>query len=299
MANVSEPRETPAATLQPFYRQVQAHYDLSNDFFALFLDPSMTYSCAYFEPPEVSLEQAQRNKIDLALGKLDLKPGHRLLDVGCGWGAVVRRAVEHYGATAVGLTLSRNQCDLARERLADLGNRAEIRLQGWEEFDESVDRIVSIGAFEHFREERFTAFFEKCRRLLPADGRMLLHSIVKRDLAELNALGLEVTHEDVLFNKFILKTIFPGGQLRPAAVIRRYAEAGGFRVERVHSLRPHYARTLDAWAANLEATRERAVALASAEVYDTYMRYLTGCARYFRSGHLDVVQFTCCKTGAP
>lgn len=287
------------ATLQPFYKQVQAHYDLSNDFFALFLDPSMTYSCAYFEPSDVSLEVAQRNKIDLALGKLDLKPGHRLLDIGCGWGAVVRRAVEHYGATAVGLTLSRNQYDLARERLADLGEHggggAEIRLQGWEEFEDPVDRIVSIGAFEHFREERYPAFFAMCHRLLPADGRMLLHSIVKRDLAELNALGLEVTHEDVLFNKFILKTIFPGGQLRPAAVVRRYAEAGGFRVERVHSLRPHYARTLDAWAANLETAHDRAVALASAEVYDTYMRYLTGCARYFRSGHLDVIQFTCCK----
>jgi cyclopropane-fatty-acyl-phospholipid synthase len=281
--------------LRPFYKQVQAHYDLSNDFFALFLDPSLTYSCAYFEPPDVSLEQAQRNKIDLALGKLDLKPGQRLLDIGCGWGATVRRAVEHYGVTAVGLTLSRNQHDLAGERLADLGGRAEVRLQGWEEFDEPVDRVVSIGAFEHFREERYPAFFDKCHRLLPADGRLLLHTIVKRSLAEVNALGLDVTHEDVLFNKFILKAIFPGGQLRPTDVVRRYAEAGGFRVDRVHPLSVNYARTLEAWAANLEAARDRAVAVASPEVYDTYMRYLTGCARYFRSGHLDVVQFTCCK----
>jgi cyclopropane-fatty-acyl-phospholipid synthase len=281
--------------LQPFYRQVQAHYDLSNDFFALFLDPSMTYSCAYFEPPDVTLEQAQRNKIDLALGKCDLKPGHRLLDVGCGWGATIRRAVEQYGVTAVGLTLSENQYDLARQRLADLGDRVEVRLQGWEEFDEPVDRIVSIGAFEHFREERFAAFFAKCDRLLPGDGRMLLHTIVKRSLAEINALGMEITHEDVLFNKFILKTIFPGGQLRPPDVVRKYAEANGFRVERVHALQSHYARTLDAWAANLSAARERAVALTSADVYDIYMHYLTGCARYFRSGHLDVMQFTCCK----
>ena len=281
--------------LQPFYKQVQAHYDLSNDFFALFLDPSLTYSCAYFEPPDVSLEQAQRNKIDLALGKLDLKPGQRLLDIGCGWGATIRRAVEHYGVTAVGLTLSRNQCELVRERLADLGGRAEVRLQGWEEFDEPVDRLVSIGAFEHFREERYPAFFDKCHRLLPAGGRMLLHTIVKRSLAEINALGLDVTHEDVLFNKFILKAIFPGGQLRPTDVVRKFAEAGGFRVERVHPLGPNYARTLAAWAVNLEAARDRAIAVASPEVYDTYMRYLTGCARYFRSGHLDVVQFTCCK----
>jgi cyclopropane-fatty-acyl-phospholipid synthase len=243
----------------------------------------------------VSLEQAQRAKIDLALGKLDLRPGQRLLDIGCGWGSTLRRAVEQYGVTAAGLTLSRNQHELARARLADLGARVEVRLQEWEEFDEPVDRVVSIGAFEHFREERYPAFFEKCHRLLPAGGRMLLHTIVKRSLAEINALGLDVTHEDVLFNKFILKAIFPGGQLRPADVVRRYAEAGGFKVERVHPLGPNYARTLDAWAANLEAARDRAVALAPPGVYETYMRYLTGCAHYFRTGHLDVVQFTCVK----
>jgi cyclopropane-fatty-acyl-phospholipid synthase len=281
--------------LQPFYQQVQAHYDLSNEFFALFLDPSMTYSCAYFEPADITLEEAQRAKIDLSLGKCDLKPGHRLLDIGCGWGATIRRAVEVHGVRAVGLTLSEKQFELARRRLADLGDRVEIRLQGWEEFDEPVDRIVSIGAFEHFREERYTDFFAKCHRLLPADGRMLLHSIVKPTLAELNAKGLDITHEDVLFNKFILKTIFPGGQLRPKDVILKYAQAGGFRVTRVHSLNTNYARTLDAWADNLRAARERAIALTSEGVYDTYMHYLTGCARYFRSGHLDVLQFTCCK----
>ncbi len=281
--------------LQPFYKNVQAHYDLSNEFFALFLDPSMTYSCAYFERDDMTLAEAQQAKIDLSLGKLGLRPGMRLLDVGCGWGATVRRAVEHYGVRAVGLTLSQRQYELARERLADLGGRAEVRLQGWEEFDEPVDRIVSIGAFEHFREARYTAFFEKCHRLLPPDGRMLLHSIVRPSLEELEAAGLTVTFEDVQFGKFIVHRIFPGGQLRPPAVPKRYAEAAGFRVTQVQPLRPHYARTLDAWAANLRAAREQAVALTSEEVYDTYVHYLTGCARYFRSGHLDVVQFTCCK----
>jgi cyclopropane-fatty-acyl-phospholipid synthase len=281
--------------LQPFYSNVQAHYDLSNEFFALFLDPSMTYSCAYFDPPEITLVEAQRAKIDLALGKCDLKPGQRLLDIGCGWGAVIRRAVEYHGVRAVGLTLSENQCELARARLADLGDRAEVRLQGWEEFDEPVDRIVSIGAFEHFREERYPAFFAKCHRLLPPDGRMLLHSIVRPTLDQLTEQGIELKHEDVLFNKFILKKIFPGGQLRPADVVRKSAEAGGFRVTRVHALQSHYVRTLDAWAANLQAARDRAVGLTTPEIYDTYMHYLTGCAQYFRSGHLDVMQFTCCK----
>jgi cyclopropane-fatty-acyl-phospholipid synthase len=287
--------ESTVAELQPFYKQVQAHYDLSNDFFALFLDPSMTYSCAYFEPAGISLAEAQRAKLDLALGKCDLRPGQRLLDIGCGWGSTLRRAVEGYGVGGVGLTLSQAQHDLARARLADLGDKVEVRLQGWEEFDEPVDRIVSIGAFEHFREERYTAFFAKCHRLLPADGRMLLHTIVKPSLAEINAKGLEITHEDVLFNKFILKAIFPGGQLRPTDVVKKYAEVAGFRVERVHPLSTNYAITLEAWAANLSAARDRAIELTSEEVYSTYMSYLIGCARYFRSGHLNVVQFTCCK----
>ena len=115
--------------LEPFYKQVQAHYDLSNDFFELFLDPSMTYSCAYFEPPGISLAEAQKAKIDLSLGKCDLKPGHRLLDIGCGWGATIRRAVERYGVRAVGLTLSKNQRELVRARLSDLGEKVEVRLQ--------------------------------------------------------------------------------------------------------------------------------------------------------------------------
>jgi cyclopropane-fatty-acyl-phospholipid synthase len=279
--------------LRPFYQQVQAHYDLSNEFFALFLDPSMTYSCAYFERDDFTLEQAQRAKIDLSLGKLDLKPGHRLLDVGCGWGAVARRAVEGYGATATGLTLSRKQHELATARLADLDGEAVVRLQGWEEYDEPVDRIVSIGAFEHFREERYAAFFAKCHRLLPADGRLLLHTIVWPDFEA--GQRPEPTAEDVWFLKFIGRVIFPGGQLRPPSLIRKYAEAAGFTVTRVQALRPHYARTLDRWAENLEAARDEAIRLTSEDVFNDYMHYLTGCARYFRSGHLDVCQFTCCK----
>src|SRR5262249_21054640 len=153
----------------PFYANVQAHYDLSDDFFALFLDRTRTYSCAYFERDDYTLEQAQQAKMDLSLGKLNLEPGMRLLDIGCGWGSTMLRAHERYGADVVGLTLSRNQYGYVRDRLPDTG--AEVRLQGWEEFDEKVDRIVSIGAFEHFRYERYAAFFEMAYNALPADGR--------------------------------------------------------------------------------------------------------------------------------
>src|SRR5262245_39217616 len=199
--------------LQPFYEQVQAHYDLSNDFFELFLDPSLTYSCAYFERDDMSLAEAQLAKIDLALGKCNLHPGQRLLDIGCGWGSAIERAAETYGVSCVGLTLSRRQYEYARRRLRRLEDRAEVRLQGWEEFDEPVDRIVSIGAFEHFRHERYSQFFAKCFRLMPAGATMLLHSIVVPEDEVFEQPGMALMYDDVLFMKFIAKKIFPGGQL--------------------------------------------------------------------------------------
>ncbi|MBI1367071.1 MAG: methyltransferase domain-containing protein [Planctomycetes bacterium] len=283
--------------LEPNFGDVQAHYDLSDDFFTLFLDPSMTYSCAYFEREDMTLAEAQRAKIELSLGKCDLKPGMRLLDIGCGWGATARRAVEMYDVNAIGLTLSRNQQRTATERAkaAGLAN-VEYRLMGWEEFHEPVDRIVSIGAFEHFRLARFGAFFAKCRDLLNGaaspPGRMMLHTIVYGTEQTLEPGQTLMTHEHVLFAKFIQKEIFPGGQLTRASVIEQYAREAGFEVQRVHSLRLHYARTLTCWAENLAARKADAIALTSEEVYERYMKYLTGCAHYFRTGHLDVCQFT-------
>ncbi len=284
--------------LAPFYKDVQAHYDLSNDFFALFLDPSLTYSCAYFEHASTTLADAQVAKIDLSLGKCDLQPGQRLLDIGCGWGATARRAVEKYGVTAIGITLSAAQAELARARLADLGDKVEIRLQGWEEFSEPVDRIVSIGAFEHFREERYDAFFAKTFSLLPPGAPMLLHSIVFCEPEAFGEPGSQPTYDDVLFLKFIAKEIFPGGQLRPPSVIRRYAEAAGFEVTRLQSLQPHYATTLDCWSQSLAANRTAAIRLTSQQTFDTYRRYLTGCANYFRQRKIDVVQFSLRKPTA-
>lgn len=287
-----KPPDEPQDELKPFFKEIQAHYDLSNDFYALFLDPSMTYSCAYFEPPGLSLQEAQAAKIDLSLGKIVLEPGMRLLDVGCGWGATLERALELHGVRAVGLTLSKAQAEYCQKRLARFGDRVEVRLQGWEQFDEPVDRIVSIGAFEHFREERYGAYFDKCRSILPAGAPMLLHSIVLLETADYLARGHQLTHESVLFQKFMLKKIFPGGQLRQPSVIRRYAEAAGFTITRQQSLMPHYAITLDRWAAALEARRDEAIAITSVDTYDTYMKYLTGCAALFHDGRVDVVQLS-------
>lgn len=283
--------------MKPNFTDVQAHYDLSDQFFSLFLDPSMTYSCAYFEPDDLTLAEAQLAKIDLSLGKCDLKPGMTLLDVGCGWGATARRAAERYDVRVIGLTLSRNQQKTATARAEAAGlARVEFRLAGWEQFDEPVDRIVSIGAFEHFRMARFGAFFDRCRKVLrgpQADpGRMMLHTIVYGSEETLEPGQTLMTHEHVLFAKFIQKEIFPGGQLTRASVIEQYAREAGFDCQRVHSLRLHYAKTLDCWAQNLSARREEAVSLTSQENFDKYMKYLTGCAHYFRTGHLDICQFT-------
>lgn len=279
--------------MQPFYEQVQSHYDLSDEFFELFLDPTRTYSCAYFEDPGATLEQAQMAKIDLSLRKCELSPGMKLLDIGCGWGATAFRAVEKYGARVIGLTLSENQHQYCNRRARELSqpDSVQFRLQGWEEFDEPVDRIVSIGAFEHFRNSRHEAFFQRCREILPADGIMMLHSIVTTSLADLREQGIPYTQQDVRFAKFIRDEIFPGGQLCAPDRIRSFAERSGFEVYHEQSLRLHYARTLDIWAESLAAAREEAITLTSQTVYDRYQKYLTGCAEQFRKGLIDVMQF--------
>ena len=282
--------------LQPFYKEVQAHYDLSNDFFALFLGPTMMYTCAYFAREDMSLEEAQRAKIDLLLGKIDLQPGQRLLDVGCGWGTALKHAVENYGVRGVGITLSREQCAYAQQQAEGLEDKLEYRLQGWEEFDEPVDRIVVICATEHFREERYAAFFETCYRILPPGAPMVIQAIVFPEYETAKQQGLNWTHEDVLFAKFISTKIFPGGQLRSPSVIGRYAEQAGFRMTQLQSLQPHYAKTLDRWASALDAHRDEALELTTEETYDMYMKYLTGCANYYRSGHIDVVQMSLFKS---
>ena len=216
----------------------------------------------------------------------------KLLDIGCGWGATARRAVENFNVDVIGLTLSKEQHALITQSVANTANHIDFRLQGWEEFTEPVDRIISIGAFEHFRTERYEAFFTRAFSLLPRGGRMMLHTIVQPDINELRQRGIVVDHEAVMFGKFICKNIFPGGQLCSPQVITRHAANAGFTLAHSESLRLHYARTLDMWADNLRARRGQAITITNKDTYDMYMHYLTGCAHYFRTGHNDVMQFT-------
>ena len=280
--------------LTPYFEDVQAHYDLSDDFYRLFLDSTQTYSCAYFEREDMTLEDAQLAKIDLSLGKLGLEPGMTLLDIGCGWGTAMRRAIEKYDVNVIGLTLSKNQATHVQKMFdeMDTARSRRVFLEGWEQFHEPVDRIVSIGAFEHFGLERYPAFFKMAYQVLPGDGVMLLHTIVRLTFKEGREIGLKLTRELVHFSQFILTEIFPGGWLPSTPMVEDRASEAGFKVIRVQALQPHYARTLETWAVNLKANRDRAIAIQSKEAYDRYMKYLSGCAELFRDGYIDVKQFT-------
>jgi cyclopropane-fatty-acyl-phospholipid synthase len=273
---------------------VQAHYDLSDDFFGLFLDPTLTYSCAYFERSDMTLEEAQLAKIDLALGKLGLRPGLTLLDVGCGWGATMLRALEKHDVNVVGLTLSENQRTHVERALAhhDSPRAKRVLLQGWEEFDEPVDRIVSIGAFEHFGFDRYEDFFAFAFDALPTDGVMLLHTITTLTVPQMVERGLPVTFGVARFVRFIVTEIFPGGRLPTVEMVDEHAVKAGFTVTRRQPLRPHYARTLTEWAAALEAHNDKAIEIQSEEVYKRFIKYMTGCAKAFQMGYIDVNQFT-------
>jgi methoxy mycolic acid synthase MmaA3 len=273
---------------------VQAHYDLSNEFFALFQDPTRTYSCAYFPREDMTLQEAQVAKLDLTLDKLKLEPGMTLLDIGCGWGSTMKRAMQKYDVNVVGLTLSKNQVEYCEQSLdtVDTNRSHRVYLRDWGEFDESVDRIVTIEALEHFGFERYTDFFKFVYSAMPADGVMLLHSITGISGRQIVERGLPLTFELARFIKFILTDIFPGGRLPSIEAVGEHATDAGFNVTRNQSLQLDFAKTLDLWAEALEAHKDEAIKIQSEEMYDRYMKYLTGCARGFRTGYIDCNQFT-------
>ena len=294
------PEVTGAKDMRPNFENIQAHYDLSDDFFGLFQDPTRKYSCAYFTGPNATLSEAQIANVDLNLDKLDLKPGMTLLEVGCGWGLTMQRALERYDVNVIGLTLSKNQQAYCQQLLAgvDSDRTFDVRLEGWEQFHSPVDRIVSIEAFEHFGFERYDDFFKNCFDILPDDGRMSIQSSVAYHPFDLAARGKKLTFEMARFIKFMYTEIFPGGRLPSTEMMVEHGKKAGFAVPETTSLRNHYIKTLGLWASSLESNKDAAISVADEQVYDNYMRYLKGCQFYFIDETIDVSLVTYLKPGA-
>jgi cyclopropane-fatty-acyl-phospholipid synthase len=294
------PKAADTKDMQPNFENIQAHYDLSDDFFGLFQDETRKYSCAYFTGPNVTLSEAQIANVDLNLDKLDLKPGMTLLEIGCGWGLTLQRAMEKYDVNVIGLTLSKNQQAYCQELLStvDSDRTFDVRLEGWEQFHSPVDRIVSIEAFEHFGFERYDDFFKSCFDIMPDDGRMTIQSSVSYHPLELAARGKKLTFELARFARFIYTEIFPGGRIPSTKMMIELGEKAGFVVPEAVSLRNHYIKTLGVWAAALERNKDAAIAVTDEENYERYMKYLTGCQFYFVDEGLDVSLVTYLKPGA-
>jgi cyclopropane-fatty-acyl-phospholipid synthase len=266
--------------------QVQFHYDVSDDFYALWLDPRRVYSCAYFRDPVMSLAQAQEAKLDHICTKLMLKEGERFLDIGAGWGGLLLFAAENYGVRAQGITLSKNQHAHVNKLIAGrgLGGRVRMELLDYRALDESepYDKIASVGMFEHVGRARLPEYFAKIRRLLKPGGLLLNHGITAGGTRN-HQLGSGL-------GDFMEKYIFPGGELEHVAhVLEATAEAGLEPVD-VESLRPHYARTLWAWSDALEAQLGAARTLTTDTVLRAYRLYLAGSAMCFERAWLSLYQ---------
>ena len=271
---------------------ISHHYDVSNDFYRLWLDPEMVYSCAYFAHPEQTLEEAQREKLDYICRKLRLESGQRLLDIGCGWGALGLWAARNYGVTVHGITLSTQQCDYAQERARELNvtDRVHFELRDYRDLDRGAryERIVSVGMFEHIGINNFPTYFGIISQLLEPGGLFLNHGIT-------NDSGWQPN--DV--RRFINKYIFPDAELTRISTVVTAMEDAGFEILDAESLRPHYALTLRRWVQALEQNREEAIRLVGESTYRLWRVYMSGCAWYFDSGNTGLYQVLAGKLHSP
>lgn len=268
---------------------VAHHYDVGNEFYALFLGQTMTYSCAYFQSDQAGLDVAQTSKYDLICRKLGLQPGMRLLDVGCGWGGMAIHAASYYGVEAIGVTLSQEQADLARERVsaAGLSDRVEIRYQDYRDVaDGPFDAVSSIGMFEHVGLTQLTEYFTRIKTLLVPGGRFLNHGISRP-----NGVGALPKHS------FIARYVFPDGELHEVGRVVTSMQELGLEVRDVESLREHYAKTLRHWVANLEGSWSEAVALAGPNRARIWRLYLAASALNFEAGRNSVHQVLAVSAG--
>ncbi|MET0982616.1 MAG: cyclopropane-fatty-acyl-phospholipid synthase family protein [Telluria sp.] len=289
-------RANPLWPMAPHVREkdaeaIQYHYDVSNDFYAAWLDPNLVYSCAYFENGDEDLATAQLKKIDHILRKIDLRPGQTLLDIGCGWGALAIRAAEVFGARCVGITLSENQARLAQSRIAEAGlsGQIEIRLQDYRDVEGQFDRITSVGMFEHVGTQHLPAYFDKISSLLAPGGVVMNHGITTTDVAERSA--------PYGGGDFILEYVFPHGELAHLSAVVKAMQQGGLEVRDVENLRRHYARTCAMWTENFESRSEDIRRLTDARRFRIWHVYLAGCAYAFAQDWISLYQIVCGKAG--
>jgi cyclopropane-fatty-acyl-phospholipid synthase len=286
---------------------IRFHYNVGNEFYSLWLDKQMQYSCGYFPSGTEDLDTAQAKKIDHICRKLRLKPGERLLDIGCGWGGLAMAAAQNYGVDVVGVTLSDEQASFAQKRTAELGLSENVQIENLDYRDledESFDKIVSVGMFEHVGRTHLPEYFAQAYRLLRPGGLFLNHGISRRALPDDLALlkGLEADHrlarpvQSYFENKvlglgsFSQHYIFPDGELVPVSEANLIAEASGFEVRDVEDLREHYALTLRNWVKRLEAHHQQAVSLVGEAVYRTWRLYMSFSALQFENWQIAIHQ---------
>jgi cyclopropane-fatty-acyl-phospholipid synthase len=258
------------------------HYDVSNDFYALWLDQQLVYSCAYFTTPDDSLDTAQERKLDYICRKLRLRPGEKLLDIGCGWGGLVMHAARHYGVEALGITLSQAQFELAHQRIqqAGLSDRCRVDLRDYRELETSgsFDKLVSVGMFEHVGEDLLPVYFQQAWNLLRPGGVFLNHGIAR---------AVDSPPMDSIFFK---QYVFPDGELAPINATLYHAEEAGFEVRDVESLREHYTLTLRLWVKRLENYRREALQFVDEPTYRVWRLFISASAYFFRMAWINVYQ---------
>ncbi|HTT39464.1 MAG TPA: class I SAM-dependent methyltransferase [Burkholderiales bacterium] len=273
-------------------RNIQHHYDVGNDFYALWLDGNRVYSCAYFKSPEDTLDLAQEQKLDHICRKLMLRPGERFLDIGCGWGGLTLWAARNYGVRAVGITLSQEQYEYGSARIRELGleGRCELRLQDYRDVPEAqpFDKIASVGMFEHVGRRNLPTYFGKIDRLLRPGGLVMNHGITTNSL-QAAELGSGI-------GEFVDEYVFPGGELMHVSTVIEEMSRQGLEVCDAECLRPHYAKTLWHWVDRLEARRDDARSLVGERTLRTWLIYMAGSAHGFTRGWISLYQLLGVKT---